>query len=240
MQIPRKHFQVVHAIFKEHDADGDGLITREEFVKAVQRLESRDYVGRQIVRGCHSETRSVRPTAGECLEKHAIAMHDSATRKKQYNLNDGINLVQFVALYFPYLPEAEVARACHHYTYKPPKKTKREKTLDDVEGAREEIATIFQNMDTDHDGFVRVKSLEPMFHRIGLTNEDTHEWLQNLPSAAKLDRRKSKLDALDLEHLLAPTYIAQVLSPEQPLSREQLERQMEWNREIYVDIIGGR
>merc|ERR1711959_762893 len=59
VQIPRKHFQVVHAIFKEHDADGDGLITREEFVKAVQRLESRDYVGRQIVRGCHSETRSV-------------------------------------------------------------------------------------------------------------------------------------------------------------------------------------
>merc|ERR1719482_1398965 len=88
--------------------------------------------------------------------------------------------------------------------------------------------------------YISPTSHRPLFHRIGLTDEDTREWLQNLPSAAQLERRVSKLDANDLEHLLAPTYIAQVLSPQEPLSREQLERQMEWNREIYVDILGGR
>jgi len=230
VQIARKLFKVIYAVFKEHDEDGDGVITQEEFVRAVMRVEGRELVGR------YSEgMRQLRPTAGETLEKHAVAMLDTLTRSRRID-GEGISLETFVGLYFPYLPVHEVKRACHYYTYKPPKPTKKEKTIDDVEGAREEISAIFERMDSDHDGFVRVSSMRPMLKKIGIQDEDMDEWLQELPGAS-LQRMKSKLDATDVENLLAPTYIAQVQSPKQ-LSKAELERQMEWNKEIYLDVIG--
>jgi len=230
VQIARKLFKVIYAVFKEHDEDGDGVITQDEFIHAVMRVEQRELVGR------YSEgMRQLRPTAGETLEKHAVAMLDTLTRSRRID-GEGISLETFVGLYFPYLPKHEVKRACDYYTYKPPKPVKKKKTIEDVEGAREEISAIFERMDSDHDGFVRVSSMRPMLKKIGIQDEDMDEWLQELPGA-NLQRMKSKLDATDVENLLAPTYIAEVQSPKQ-LSKAELERQMEWNKEIYLDVIG--
>merc|ERR1711939_835384 len=41
VQIPRKLFNLVKAIFNEHDHDRDGFITEEEFVAAVTRADER-------------------------------------------------------------------------------------------------------------------------------------------------------------------------------------------------------
>jgi len=232
VQIARKLFNVIHAVFMEHDSDGNGVIDQEEFVRAVMRLESRDLVGRHM-----PERLRKRPSAGETLEKHAVAMLDTLTRSRRID-GEGITLDTFVGLYFPYLPIHEVKRACQHYTYKSPKPEKKEKTLDDVVGAREEISAIFDNLDSDHDGLVRVKSLKPLLTKIGIEEDELDGWLQELPGA-NLQRMKSRLDATDLEHLLAPAYIAEVQSPK-TLSKAELERQIEWNNEIYLDIIGYR
>merc|ERR1711998_374168 len=231
VQIARKLFNVIHAVFKEHDADGNGVIDQEEFVRAVMRMESRDIVGRHGPEGQRK-----RPSTGETLEKHAVAMLDTLTRSRRID-GEGISLETFVGLYFPYLPTHEVKRACHHYTYKSPTPDKKEKTLDDVEGAREEIEAIFDHLDSDHDGLVRVQSLKPLLTNIGVEEDELNGWLRELPGA-HLQRRKSRLGATDFENLLGPTYIEKVQSPKK-LSKAELERQMEWNKEIYLEVVGG-
>jgi len=224
IQIPRKLFNVIRAIFQEHDTDGDGVITREEFTTALRRFQTQE-----------------NPRWIKQLENHAEAMHEAVTRKSiKCQQRGGITLVQFVALYFPHLPMSVVERACHHYTYTPPPPPPKEKTLDDIDGARAEITAIFDNYDTDHDGFVRVKSLQALFHNIGVSEQEASEWLSNLPSNQhSLCRLKSKLDVTDMEHLLAPTYIAQALTP-RALSYEQLQQRLDWNNELYLDLIGAQ
>lgn len=232
MQIPKKHFNVVHSIFIEHDTDGNGLIDREEFGAAVRRLEERD----------DSTWRKLKGAAGDSGSL-AAAMYESAARKNKKR--DGITLSQFVGLFFPYLPQAEVERACHHYTYKPPPPPKPEKTLDDVEGAREEIDAIFHSLDKENDGFVKVSALQPMMQRIGISEQEAQNWISNLPSNGPwykrvpgLQRKKSKLDQKDIEDLLAPTYIEAAESP-QAKTKEQLQRELDWNSELYTEMLGG-
>jgi len=234
VQIPKKLFQCVHMVFKEHDADGDGIITQDEFVSMVQRAESRknDQLPECMPR------RKVRPSTGEILENQAMSMHESVMRHSEScQQRGGITLVSFMALYFPYLPLHEVERACQHYVRPPtPPPPPPKKTLDDIEGGREEITEIFDRLDTDRDGLVRMKSLEPMLQRIGISRQEVDDWITQLPSN-KMQRCKSKIDAQDLEHLLAPSYVARIESPVQK-TRAQIERDLEWNRELYLDVIG--
>jgi len=227
VQIPKKLFNLVHAIFIEHDEDGDGIICQEEFVRAVAAMNERDDGSR----------RKVRPSHSEVVGKHALDMYQSALRKSIRGDGKGITLASFCAMYFSHLPFHEVERACMHYTYRPPTPTPRETTVGDIEGAQDEIKAIFDALDTDHDGLVRMKSLEPMLQRIGISTQEVSEWLEQLPSRPGVQRTLSKIDAMDLESIMAPSYIARVEGPAKNLTMEELKRQHEWNEEIYMQLI---
>jgi len=230
VQIPRKLFDLVHSLFLEHDGERDGVISQEEFVKAVQSHNGDESQGATL-------QRKVRPSAGETLRTHAADMYESVIRRSQQCQDaNGITLASFCALYFPHLPFCEVERACRHYTYRPPTPPPRETTLDDIEGGREEICDIFEALDSDHDGFVRMKSLEPMLQRIGVSREEVAEWLGSLPNRG-VQRTLSKIDKLDLVDIMAPSYVARVEGPAKDLTMDEIQRQHEWNEEIYMQLI---
>merc|ERR1711988_167471 len=227
VQIPRKLFKVVHEVFKEYDCDGDGLVTRDEFILAASRCsQERSLVGVK------------RPSASVAFTAHAAAMFEAATRRLPAAERDALDLASFVAMYFPHLPKSAVARACHRYTYKPPPVVPPPKTLDDCDGAKDEIAAIFDNLDGDHDGLVRVRSLEPLLQRIGISQRDVQGWLQELESphagTLQLHRLKSKLDVGDLEKLLAPVYVEaeHPVEERRDLTMEEMQRRLQWNQEL--------
>lgn len=224
-------FNLVWQIFKEHDSDGDGLITENEFAAAVSRVGVDD-----------NRSFKARPTTGVSLGQHSFGIYERIMSKER-QVHGGISLVQFVHLYFPHLSRAEVERTVKHYTYEPPPPPPVERTLSDVEGAKEEIEEIFKKLDGDKDGLVRVKSLEPMFLRTGLRSGDVQEWLKEIglqgthatEAEKKLERLKSKLDLRDMEKLLGPVYVGS--SEDQPATTKQIQKQIDWNRDLALDVI---
>lgn len=231
VKIPRKVFNLVWSIFREHDKDGDGFISEDEFAQAVGRAGQDD--GRPY---------KVRPSTGVSLGQHSRDIYDRIMSRERL-VHGGISLIQFVHLYFPHLSRAEVERTCHHYTYVAPPPPPQQKTLEDVEGARDEIEAIFRKLDGDNDGLVRVKSLEPMFLRTGLRSSDVQEWLKEIglqgshatDAQKKMERLKSKLDLQDMEKLLGPVYIGSAEGRQQSL--DQIQRSIDWNRDLALDVI---
>merc|ERR1712054_676803 len=205
ISIPRKIFQGVLELFREQDSDGDGLIKKEEFVKAVCRLQQVD-----------DRLHKAQPTMGQSLSRHAGDM------------------------YFPYLSRKEIARAVHHYTYTPAPPPQKPPTLEDVEGATEEIEAMFNVLDTDNDGIVRVASLAPLCERTGIRHNEIQEWLADLGQeecAPHLQRLKSKLDLKDFSSLLAPIYIASLAAGNNKFeSTKEIQQRIEWNQELNLQL----
>jgi len=225
--IPRKAFAVVQALFQDYDRDGDGLISLDEFCAAVARQHDDDaaLLGRQ-----------------PRILSHAEAIYESIMRREKIR-PAGIGLVQFVSLYFAHLSRADVERAVRKYTYKAPLRPPRETTLEDIEGAKEEIKGIFASLDSDHDGLVRVASLEPMFQRTGLGETTIHEWLRNLglqgslEEPQQLERLKSKLDLGDLTELLAPVYIDSAKEKMSYATAREIQRKLDFNSDLKLSVL---
>jgi len=264
VQIPRKLFNLVKAIFNEHDHDRDGFITEEEFVAAVTRADERkaEQEAERIKRRFHDKNvgetvgalaaqRSVMGT--KARKQHASAMFQSASRHKTPQNAGQLSLLDFVAMYFPHLPRAAVRHACEKYAEKPvPAPPK--KTLANVVGAKEEIQQIFEGLQTaqtamgvDSNGVVRVKSLAPLMFKLGITEKDVEGWLSELPPAlyraqgelgkgSALCRMKSTLNLQDMERLLAPLFMPK--SPKAP-SKECILKQIEFNKDLALDAIYG-
>merc|ERR1711907_880192 len=85
---------------------------------------------------------------------------------------------------------------------------------------------MFDGLDTDKDGLVRVSSLKPLMANLGISDQDLASWMTDLPPVLhrpqggvasefglmtglqrKLIRQKSKLDLDDMERLMAPVYL---------------------------------
>merc|ERR1712072_86948 len=161
-QIPRKQFAIVKKIFDEHDEDGDGLIDEKEFIAAVAKADLREAerVGERV-KARFVGDKNMGETAGDIAAKRRV--EKGMVKHAQ-------------AMFFPHLSRAAVERACKQYQPKP-KPAPKEPTLDDVEGAREEISDMFKGLDHDHDGLIRMRSLTPLAIKIGLSHDDLQEWL---------------------------------------------------------------
>jgi len=223
VQIPRKQWEVIAAVWEDHDIHRNGAITENDFVKAVHRLDEKkaEREGERI-RARYFD-KNVGDTVGALAElryvqgkqartRHASSMFQTVTErtKKSKNPHDNrIELVDFVAMFFPHLGRSAIQRACDYYAEKPPppKPIKTfEQKLDEVPEAREEIRAIFERLDGDKDGLVRMKSLEPMMIEHGISESDVQGWLQE-GATGEMCRMKSKLDVEDMQRLLGPVYI---------------------------------
>jgi len=255
VQIPRKHYTVVKAIFDEHDEDGDGHITLEEFIEAVSRSDQRkaedererirkkffdEHLGDTVA--MLAEDRYLK--GSQAQKQHAAAMFLSVTSK---NGAAQISLLDFMCMYFPHLSRAAVKRACDKYK-KPPPPPAKKKTLGDVAGAREEVAQVFAGLDSDGDGLVRMRSLEPLMARLGISKQDLQDWLAELPPAlqrarnhtlvegSSLTRMKSKINLQDMEKLLEPVFL-----PKSPKAqtKDQIAAQIERAQALALDAVYG-
>merc|ERR1712100_167492 len=112
---------------------------------------------------------------------HAHAMFESFTSKKapsetmQY-----ITLVDFMSMFFPHLPRGAVKKAVAHYE-KPPPPPPKKMQLQDLPEAKEEIKEMFDGLDSDKDGLVRVSSLKPLMADLGISEKDLADWMTELP-----------------------------------------------------------
>lgn len=259
VQIPRKQFKLIKKIFDEHDADNDGVLTLDEFVAAVAKADVRkaEQEGDRVKAKFFDEV--VGDTIGEMAERsylkgahaqrrHAAGMFQAIMRKKTASCSTQVlSLLDFLVLYFPHLPRSAVKRAYDKYTKPPPPPPKR-KTLGDVDGAKEEIAQMFRGLDRDQDGLVRMRSLKPLMSQLGISEQDTDDWLAELPpplhraqaglNALKdpqMSRKKSKLTIQDLECLLEPVFVQ---SPKK-MTKEDIAKQIELNHDIAMDVMYG-
>jgi len=100
------------------------------------------------------------------------------------------------------------------------KAVSKRKTLDDVDGAKEQVASIFRRLGPDHQGLVSISSLEPRLEKLGFSSKDVNDMLAelppplfraqgdvNAPEQAQLCRQKSKLSLQDVEKLLEPMFV---------------------------------
>lgn len=248
-QITRKQFLLIKAIFDEYDRDQTGQISEDEFVAAVLRLDVKKaeregervrarFLNKDIgdTVGAQAESRLLK---GErARSNHAVSMYRSVVEKK-----GKLELVDLCELYFPHLPRSAVKRACDHHAEKPPPpaapKSFDEK-LDEATGAREEITDIFEALDTDGDGLVRMRSLEPLLIDLGITEKDMSSWMQD-----GMIRTKSKLNVDDMHRLLGSAYIPSSPRPDAngEFKRETLEslkRQISWDQNLALEIIYGK
>lgn len=255
VQIPRKRFDVVRRIFEDHDTDHDGRISEEEFIQAVARADeaqgereaervSERYFDKSAGATIGALAAEQRVNGVKAHRRHGSAMFHSAVAKSGRGADD-ISLADFVAMYFPHLPRSAVVKCVKKYTEKPPP-PKKTKTLEDVEGGKEEIEQIFKGLDTNNDGLVRVRSLEPLMCKLGISESDVNDWLSELPprlhrargelrEGASLSRMRSTLHLQDMEKLLAPTIL---LSPRQ-LSYDDMKKQLEFNADVALDVLYG-
>merc|ERR1719261_1312634 len=175
----------------------------------------------------------------QARSRHAASMFHAAVGRAG-NHEDRIELVDFVALFFPHLPRPSVQRACDHYVEKPPPppKTKTfEEKLGEVSGAREEIQQIFERLDGDKDGLVRMKSLEPLMVDLGITEQDLAGWMEDLQEDNVLQRKKSKLDAGDMQRLLGPVYIPSSPKCEDNVSAgKEIKQQIDFNQDVLLAV----
>merc|ERR1711998_50561 len=257
VQISRKQWGVIKAVWDDHDKKKLGWIGEAEFVKAVLRLDERKaeregerirnrYFDKRIgdTIGALAELSIVQ--GAEARARHASGMFRAVVEAAGKS-EDRIELVDFVQLFFPHLPRHAVRRACEHYAEKPPPppRTKTfEEKLDECEGAREEIQQIFERLDGDKDGLVRMKSLEPMMVELGITQKDIRGWMSDMPCGKGLGvmgRMKSKLDADDMQLLLGPTYTPPSPKPmDMAAEGEEIKQQIEFNQEVLLEVMYGK
>lgn len=256
VQIPRKHYAVIKAIFDDHDGDSDGFITQEEFIEAVSRADqTRANDEKERVKKRYFDS-GIGDTVAALAEhrylhgahaqrQHASAMFLTMVAKKPEEEMHQISLEEFVHMYFPHLSRAAVKKACDKYQKKPP--PQKRKTLADVKGALEEVQAVFAGLDSDNDGLVRVRSLEPLMMKLGISERDVEDWLKELPpvllratgelkEGASISRMKSTLNIQDMERLLEP-----VLLPASPkkLSKKEIDRKIEYQKELALDVMYG-
>jgi len=257
VQIPRKHYRLIKAIFDDHDSDHDGWITQEEFVAAVSRADKKKAEDERLRIKSRFHDEGVGDSVGAMAEEHylrgahsqrqhAAAMFQAVTSKKAPQDAHHISMLDFLCFYHPHLPRAAVKRAHEKYTKKPAPPPKK-RTLSDVEGAKEEVQRIFAGLDSNRDGLVRMRSLEPLMLRLGITEKDVEGWLEELPpvlqraggnltEGGSICRKKSKLNLQDMEKLLEPVFLPP--SPKK-LTREQINKQLEFNKELVLDAMYG-
>lgn len=254
VQITKGQFDLVKAVFEEHDTDKLGHISEEKFVAAVLRLDKRqaeregDRVRSRFLNkdmgdtaGAMAELRALKGHQARC--RHASSMYRTVVER-----TGKLELVDLLGLYYPHLPRSAVQKACDHHMEKPPPppppKTFDEK-LDEAEGARDEITQIFNRMDGDGDGLVRVKSLEPLMIDLGIPQSDMEDWLRDLQTDAggALQRMKSKLDVDDMQRLLGPAYFLPSPSSNSVGSNAteaQIKKQIDWDQNLALEVIYGK
>merc|ERR1712139_498558 len=183
----------------------------------------------------------------EARRRHASGMFQSYIAKKD-GPEDFISLLDFVSMYFPHLPRSAVKKACEKYAPLRPPVVKKAKTLKDVEGAKDEIKDMFAGLDSDKDGLVRMRSLEPKILDLGISKADIEEWMQELPPVlcrkqagglqdeVAISRMKSKLTLQDMECLLAPVHL---VSPKKRGSLKEIKEQIRFCTEVARDAIYG-
>jgi len=156
--IGRKQFLVVKSIYDQYDSDGDGEMTREEFVCA------------------HSKLSSTSNVSGTDL----FASIDKQNKGR-------VGLAEWLHKFFPYLPMVDVRRAVAYYKPKPPPSPPPTppKTLHDCPGAAEEISAIFGTWDTEGKGHVNVADIASPLYRCGITAETAHEWIKELRNGSE-------------------------------------------------------
>lgn len=260
VQISRKQWGVIKAVWDDHDKKKLGWIGEPEFLKAVLCLDERkaEREGERI-RSRYFD-KDVGDTVGALAEldklsgdqargRHAAAMFRAVVEAagKTGEEQDRIELVDFVALFFPHLQRAAVRRACEHYCEKPappPKIKTFEEKLEEAPGAKEEIREIFERLDGNKDGLVRMKSLEPMMVELGITQKDIQGWMLDMPHGKGLGamgRMKSKLDVDDMQQLLGPSYI--LPSPKvksRVVEGEEIKQQIAFNQDILLEVMYGK
>lgn len=247
-QITKKQFELIKSVFDEYDTDDDGSISEKEFVVAVLRLDEKRaeregervrsrFLNKDIgdTVGAMAELRALKGEAAR--SKHAVSMFRTVVEK-----TGQLQLVDMLALYFPHLPRTAVERAYNHHAEKPappPPKKSFEQRLDEAPGARDEIKDIFEALDGDRDGLVRMKSLEPMMVELGITEKDIEGWLA--ADGMGMIRMKSRLDVDDMQRLLGSAYIAP--SPKSNAGskvEKEIKKQIEWDQNLALEVMYGK
>lgn len=144
-----------------------------------------------------------------------------------------IGIAEWLHLYFPYLPMADIRRAVVHYTPKPPPTPPKTppKTLHDCPGAAEEISAIFGHWDTKGKGCVNVSDLASPLLRCGITKETAEEWIQESRSSGS----GSAFDAADLARVLESVYTAELENAEERNAEEESAAQLSRTLEVNTD-----
>jgi len=265
VKIPPKEYFKIKRVFDEHDKDQDGVITQEEFVKAISRLEGGfdeieerfsylkqnqrtkpDGVEVDPVDRSHRARRGFHMT----LQRHAEDMFLGIMAKEEHN-RGGITLPMLVNFYYPHLDRAAIHQICQHYHKEQPVPVlTKEKTIQDIHGAEEEIRGIFESIERNPDGLLRVQDLGPLLQRTGLRESDLEEWLAELPVESptpissdmgpkQIDRtatrrKQSLLNFEDFKRLLAPVYLEKLKldKNKHQLSDAEFKRIMQWDQEL--------
>merc|ERR1711988_1801080 len=164
VQIPKSLFNLVKSIFDEHDMDGDRQIDENEFIEAVGRADEKSaeqeaarikerYFDQQVGGTIAAMAEKRRLLGSEARRRHARGMFHSVTSKKSTH-EQHITLLDWVSMFFPHLPRSAVKKACDKYAPEQPPTVVKKKTLNDINGAKEEIGDMFLGLDADRDGLV--------------------------------------------------------------------------------------
>lgn len=256
VQIPKSLFNLVKSIFDEHDMDGDRQIDENEFIEAVGRADEKSaeqeaarikerYFDQQVGGTIAAMAEKRRLLGSEARRRHARGMFHSVTSKKSTH-EQHITLLDWVSMFFPHLPRSAVKKACDKYAPEQPPTVVKKKTLNDINGAKEEIGDMFLGLDADRDGLVRIKSLEPRMLSLGISKTDIQDWLGDLPPVLcrkkagtlhepSMSRVKSKLTLQDMECLLGPVY----LTPNKSSNLKDIQKQIEFSTDVACDAIYG-
>jgi len=263
VQVPRKQFMMLKAVFEEHDATKDGYLTLEDFVAAVTAADAKKAKSEGERRGalCFDET--TREVVGRKAEQsflegaharrqHATGMFKAIVSKKSRSsceqTVEHISLLDFLALYLPHLSKAALKKAHDKYVKAPA--PKRKPTLEDVDGAKEEVEQIFRSLGPNHQGLVSMRTLEPRLEKLGFNSQDVSDLLAelppplfraqgdvNAPEQAQLQRQKSMLSLQDVEKLLEPVFCVHNSPKDGLISHSEMEKQIAASSEMAMGLI---
>jgi len=260
VKIPRSLFELVKSVFDEHDEDGDGTITEDEFIAAVARSDAKaaeregcrvkaKYFDEGIADTMAMQAEKRRLMGEKARRKHASAMFHSVMDRKSPGSAPVISLLDFMSMYFTHLERSEVKKACLKYAPPVVPRKPRRTSLEEVQlghgfTAKEEASQMFNALDSNGDGFVGVESLKSRANQLGITEQDIDKWVRDLPpvmtramgglqGGVAMCRMKSKLDLEDWECMLGPVYCP---SPKK-VSKASIMRDIERSQDMSLEAI---